>query len=235
MPTALVIGHSAKASLRRLGPWFNGQGLDYELRFGGDGLPDSLDGYAALVVLGGAPLPYEDDKFPWLPATRALTREALDRHIPMLGICLGGQLLAYVGGGTVEHRKFKPEHGITPITLDAAAADDPLFSVLPATFPMTENHVDHITSLPDEAVLLAHSDRSPVQGFRLGPNAWGLQFHPEISAANIAEWDADDIRDVEADGFPWAEVLDRDSRYDEENTRPSELFARRFADIVLGR
>lgn len=233
MPTALVIGHSKTAGLRRLGPWFNEQGLDYEVKFGGDGLPESLDGYAALIVLGGAPLPYEDDRFPWLPATRALTRQAIDGQIPMLGICLGGQLLAYVGGGTVEHRKLQPEHGITPITLDAAAADDPLFSVLPESFPMTENHVDHITSLPAEAVLLAHSDRSPVQGFRLGDRAWGLQFHPEVSAANIATWDADDIRDVEHDGFDWEEVLRRNAVYDAENTKLAEAFARRFADIVL--
>lgn len=233
--TALVVGHSKTAGLRRLGPWFNERGLDYEVRFGGDGLPDSLDGYAALIVLGGAPLPYEDDRFPWLPATRALTRQALDRHIPMLGICLGGQLLAYVGGGTVEHRKLKPEHGITPITLDAAAADDPLFSVLPQRFPMAENHVDHITALPSDAVPLAHSDRSPVQGFRLGDCAWGLQFHPEVSADNFAAWDQDDIQDVEHDGFDWNELLERNAGYDAENTRVSARFATRFADLVTER
>lgn len=230
---ALAIGHSKTASLRRLGHWFEQAGLDCAVAFGGDGLPERLDGYAALIVLGGAPMPNEDDRFPWLPQTRALTAQALERGIPMLGICLGGQLLAYTGGGRVEHRILRPEHGMTDITLTPQANEDNLFAVLPHRFPMAENHVDHITELPEDAVLLARSERSPVQGFRLGECAWGLQFHPEVSAGNIAAWGEDDRRDVEADGFVWDDVVRHAHEANTENEKLAQRFADRFAAICI--
>lgn len=230
---ALVIGHSKTASLRRLGPWLEQAGLGYELAFGGDGLPSGLDGYSALIVLGGAPMPNEDDRFPWLAQTRALSAQALEQGVPTLGICLGGQLLAYVGGGIVEHRKLQPEHGMTTITLEPAAAHDPLFIVLPQRIAMTENHVDHIIKLPEGAVLLAHSDRSPVQAFRLGTCAWGLQFHPEISAENIVSWDEDDQLGIEADGFVWDDIIRRAHEADAENATLAQRFAARFAAICV--
>ena len=233
-PTVLVVGHSRNASLRRLGDWFAERGLAHEMRFGGDGLPDSLDGYAGMVVLGGAPLPYEDDKFPWLPATRALARQAIDEDRPYLGLCLGGQLLAYTAGGTVEHRVLKPEHGMIEITALPAAAEDPLFSVLPEHFWMTEFHQDHITALPEGAIRLAETDRTPVQGFRLGTCQWGLQFHPEAAYANILDWDADDQAACERDGGPWSELVATAKAHDAENTSEAHAFATRFADLVLG-
>lgn len=232
-PVALVVGHSKTAALRRLGDWFHEAGLDHEVRFGGDGLPDTLDGYAALIVLGGAPLPFEDDRYPWLPATRRLAREAIDRDLPYLGLCLGGQLLAYVGGGTVEHRVLKPEHGMTEIELLPAAADDPLFSVLPQRFWMTEFHQDHITRLPEEAVRLACSARTPVQGFRLGSCQWGLQFHPEAGVENILAWDADDRAACECDGDPWDELVAVARAHEVENTRAAHDFALRFAELTI--
>ncbi|WP_314688795.1 type 1 glutamine amidotransferase [uncultured Bifidobacterium sp.] len=230
---ALVIGHSRTASLRRLGDWLAQRGLDHRLAFGPDGLPRSLSGYDALIVLGGAPLPDDDERYPWLPATRHLVSEALDESVPQLGICLGGQLLAYVGGGRVEHRILRPEHGMTEISVTSAAAGDALFSSLPDTFPMVENHVDHITALPADAVLLARSDRSPVQGFRLGDRAWGLQFHPEISEENVEHWDEDDRKAVRTDGFDWDEVVRHGREQDHANVDVARAFAWTFADICL--
>lgn len=230
---ALVIGHSRTASLRRLGGWFGQRGLDHRLIFGPDGLPTSLEGYDALVVLGGAPLPDDDERYPWLPATRALVSQALDESVPQLGICLGGQILAYVGGGRVEHRILRPEHGMTKIALAPEAASDELFSSLPDAFPMVENHVDHITRLPADAVLLARSDRSPVQGFRLGDHAWGVQFHPEVSEENVEGWDQDDRTAARADGFDWDEIVGRGRAEAAANVDAARGFAVRFADICM--
>lgn len=230
---ALVIGHSRTASLRRLGGWFAQRGLDHRLAFGPDGLPTSLKGYDALVVLGGAPLPDDDARYPWLPATRSLVAEAIDESVPQLGICLGGQILAYVGGGRVEHRVLRPEHGMTRISLTPEASSDPLFSSLPEAFPMVENHVDHITRLPADAALLARSDRSPVQGFRLGGRAWGLQFHPGMSEGNVEGWDDDDRAAVRADGFDWDEVVRRGRADASANVDAARGFAWRFADICM--
>jgi GMP synthase-like glutamine amidotransferase len=207
--------------------------VECDVVFGGDGLPDDLDGYSALIVLGGAPMPNEDDRYPWLPQTRALKAQALERRIPTLGICLGGQMLAYVGGGTVEHRKLEPEHGMTDITLTPEAKNDPLFIVFPPHFPMTENHMDHITKLPEGAVLLGHSKRAPVQAFRLGACAWGLQFHPEVSTDDILAWDADWQRHVEADGFVWDDIVSRAHEADEENAKLAQRLASRFAAICV--
>ncbi|MCI1832295.1 MAG: type 1 glutamine amidotransferase [Bifidobacterium sp.] len=228
---ALVIGHSPTASLRRFGPWLGESGVACTLVHGADGLPRSLDGYDALIVLGGAPMPDDDEHYPWLAQTRTLIAQGLERHTPMLGICLGGQLIAYARGGRVQHRVLPPEHGMTEITRDASAADDPLFSILPGTFPMAENHVDHITRLPQEAILLAHSDRTPIQGFRIGPCAWGIQFHPEVAYGNIATWDSEERNSVRADGFDWDELIGSARAHDDENTAVSHRFARRFADI----
>lgn len=230
---ALVIGHSRMSSLRRLGDWFAQKGLDHRLIFGPDGLPTSLKGYDALVVLGGAPLPDDDERYPWLPSTRSLVSQALDESVPQLGICLGGQILAYVGGGRVEHRRLRPEHGMTEIALAPGAGSDDLFSSMPDTFPMVENHVDHITRLPDDAVLLARSDRSPVQGFRLGDHAWGVQFHPEASEENVEDWDENDRESVRADGFDWDEVVRRGRERAAVNVDAARCLAQRFADICM--
>lgn len=230
---ALVIGHSRTASLRRLGSWFAQRGLDHRLIFGPDGLPTSLEGYDALVVLGGEPLPDDDERYPWLPATRMLVSQALDESVPQLGICLGGQILAYVGGGRVEHRMLPPEHGMTEITLAPGAGTDDLFSSLPDAFPMVENHVDHIIKLPAGAVLLARSGRSPVQGFRLGDHAWGVQFHPEVAERNVEGWDENTRKSVRADGFDWNEVVRRGRERADANVDASRRLAQRFADICV--
>lgn len=229
----LVIGHSKTATLRRLGDWFAQDGLDADVVFGGDGLPDDLRGYSGMMVLGGAPLPYQDDAYPWLPATRALTREAIDKDLPYLGICLGGQLLAYTAGGRVERRVYQPERGMTELSVLSVAAEDPLFSVLPQRFWMAENHQDHITALPEGAVCLAHSERTPVQGFRIGTCQWGLQFHPEVAAENIRQWDAESQAECAADGFAWPDVLATAEQHDQENTAVARRFADRFARLVL--
>lgn len=235
MSHALVIGHDTHASLRRLAPWFAEYGLGGSIVFGANGLPRSLDGYDALIVLGGAPLPDDDKHYPWLPATRKLIGEALARHMPMLGICLGGQLLAYTAGGRVERRKFQPEHGMTDIEATQAAASDPLFPVMPRHYIMAENHIDHITALPDNAVLLAHSKRTAVQAFRIGPCAWGLQFHPEIAQADIERWDAQQKADIEDDGFDWNQVMAYGRREDRDNTAAARRLACSFAAICTHR
>lgn len=233
MPRALVIGHNPHASLRRVGCWFKQSGLDSEIIFGADGLPQTLHGYDALIVLGGAPLPDDDEHYPWLPATRMLIRDAIDKRIPMLGICLGSQLLAYTAGGRVERRKLKPEHGMTPIEADHAAATDPLLGVLPHSYIMAENHIDHITALPADAILLAHSQRTPVQAFRIGPCAWGLQFHPEIAQTDIEQWDARQQADIKADGFDWNRIVDDGRRADAGNTADARRLAYRFAELCM--
>ena len=188
MTRVLVVQNSPMSGVRRFGDWWRDDGLELDVRPGADGLPESLEGYDGLVLFGGGFLPSDDASAPWLPAERALAREALAAGIPTLGICLGGQLLAAVADGAVEGRHGRPERGSTTIETTDAAADDALFADIPRQISMIENHEDSITALPAGAVLLASSADHTNQAFRLGAAAWGLQFHPEVGAADLAAW-----------------------------------------------
>lgn len=229
-PKVLVIVNSTSSAPRRLLPWLEEHGVTPVVQVGADGLPETLDGYAGLVMLGGGLMPDDDDRAPWLPAERVLAAEAIAADIPTLGICLGGQLLAHVAGGEVKAKFGTPEVGMTTIAANDAGSQDAVLSSLNPAGPMVENHQDRITALPPEAELLASSEACEIQAFRLGQHVRGLQFHPEASAENVASWDADEI---EAKGIS-AEQLVADARSkDADNTSRSAALVRGFADEVL--
>jgi GMP synthase (glutamine-hydrolysing) len=140
----------------------------------------SLDGFDALVVLGGPQAAYSDTDFPSRRSELATIREALRRDIPVLGICLGGQLLAIAAGGR-GYRRETPEIGWLPVTLSAAGRQDPLFQGCTPTFTPRQKHFDSF-EMPPGAVRLASSEACEEQGFRLGRHTWGVQFHFEMSA-----------------------------------------------------
>ncbi|MEU0955786.1 methyltransferase domain-containing protein [Streptomyces niveus] len=139
--------------------------------------PDGLDGVAALVVMGGPMSAYSDDGFPTRTAEVALLRRALEAEVPVLGICLGAQLLAVAAGGDAYAGTGK-QVGWGRVGLSTEADRDPLFAGLPASLGVLHWH-DDTMSLPAGAVTLASCARYPVQAFRAGSSAWGLQFHLE--------------------------------------------------------
>lgn len=155
-----------------------------------EGVPS--DDADAVIVLGGGMHPDEDDRHGWLrPELRYLERQ-LERGTPLLGVCLGSQLIARAAGARV-FRADEPEVGWLPVELTDAAAADPVASALPERFDAFQWH--HYThGLPDGAVELARS-RVCLQAFRLG-NAWGVQFHPEVRAEQVESWLAEDPDDV---------------------------------------
>ncbi|WBO66330.1 type 1 glutamine amidotransferase [Streptomyces camelliae] len=189
--TALVVQNTPYGGPERWGDWLAEGGVRVEVVRGdvGEALPARL-AHDALIVLGGAYLPDDDERAPWLPAVRALMSQALDRNVPVFGICLGGQMLAQVAGGRVAAEHGEPEFGSTALTLLPDAAQDPLFAGLPTRPTAMENHVDAIVRLPDGARWLASSERCPYQAFRVGQAAWGVQFHPEIGPDRIPHWPA---------------------------------------------
>ena len=154
------------------------------------GVPD--EGADAAIVLGGAMHPDQEDRHPWLaPELRFLERE-LERRTPLLGICLGSQLIARAAGARV-FRAAEPEVGWLEVELTENGSGDPVAAALPQRFDAFQWH--HYThDLPEGAVELA---RSPVctQAFRLG-RAWGVQFHPEVRGDQVESWLADDPDDV---------------------------------------
>lgn len=157
-----------------------------------DGVP--TDAADAVIVLGGAMHPDEEEQHGWLCPELEYLRELLDRGTPLFGVCLGSQLIARAAGATV-FRSSEPEVGWLPVELTDAAAGDPVAASLPERFDAFQWH--HYThDLPAGAVELARS-RVCTQAFRLG-SAWGVQFHPEVRAAQVEAWlteDPDDVAD----------------------------------------
>lgn len=152
-------------------------------------LPIPLEDLEGVIVLGGQMGVHDEEQFPFLRRVKALLRELLLRQTPVLGICLGGQLLAEAAGAVVTSHSCG-ERGALSVELTAAATRDPLFSGLENPLPVYQWHDDSF-ALPAGADLLAASDRCPCQGFRLG-KAWGLQFHPEISRHIMLSWCRDE-------------------------------------------
>ncbi|MGY0021836.1 type 1 glutamine amidotransferase [Streptomyces sp. YJ-C3] len=229
----LVVQHTRSGGPGRVGTWLREAGVETRVLrpYDGEAVPEHLDG-RPLVVLGGGFLPDDDERAPWLPATRSLVSQALADATPFLGICLGGQLLAQVAGGVVRAEHGRPEYGSTAIRLRPEADRDPLLHGLGATVPAIERHVDAITELPPGAVWLASSDDCPHQAFRVGASAWGVQFHPEADADRIAGWDRDQLaaRGVDRDRIHARAVADEDAA-----VAAWSRFTRRFAQVCRAR
>jgi GMP synthase-like glutamine amidotransferase len=149
----------------------------------GETVPDLRD-YDAVIFAGGE---YRPDEFeePFFQVERERIFEALEANVPILGICLGHQLLAYWLGGEVKTGRW--EIGWLPVTMTAAGGADPLLAGIESTFHAFLWHGDQITRLPKEAVLLASSEKCRVQAYRLGSHpVWGVQFNPQYDPV-IAE------------------------------------------------
>ena len=146
--------------------------------------PRPLGDYAALIVLGGDQNVCEQDRFPYLTDELALLRDWLPGGRPVLGVCLGAQLLAQAAGGQVV-RAGSRELGWLDVELLPAAAEDPLLGFAPQHVTALQWH-SYAVDPPPGATVLASSRVCP-QAFRLG-DAWGVQFHPEVDASILRGW-----------------------------------------------
>ncbi len=152
----------------------------------GDVLPAHHD-IGAAIVLGGAMGVHDTDRYPFLLDVSRFIREAVEREVPLLGICLGGQLLASTLGGRVTAASLYGERGTLPTFLTKEGAADPLFDGVSAEFVTFQWHNDSFET-PPGGVLLASSSACPQQAFRYRRNAWGTQFHPEVNRAIVDLW-----------------------------------------------
>jgi GMP synthase (glutamine-hydrolysing) len=226
----LVIENSDSSTLRQFKDWWREDGLDVDVvRAHSDPLP-SLDGYDALVMLGGPMMPDAVERAPWLAREREIASEAVLDGLPTLGICLGGQLLAQISGGEVTARYGQTERGSTGLNVLAAAGDDPLLHGLPELVFAIENHEDAITQLPPTAIRLMSSERYENQAFRIGQSAWGLQFHPEADADSVARWDRETLI---SQGVDPDQVIERARANEPASGAIWREFARRFSAVVM--
>jgi GMP synthase (glutamine-hydrolysing) len=147
--------------------------------------PRSIDDYDAVLVLGGAMHADQDDHHPWLRDENLFIQRLLDRHVPLLGVCLGAQLIARAAHAAV-YPASQPEIGWVGVERTEAAGDDPLLRTFPARFPAFQWHY-YTYELPGGAVELATSSVC-TQAFRLGECTWGIQFHAEVTADQVRTW-----------------------------------------------
>jgi GMP synthase (glutamine-hydrolysing) len=148
--------------------------------------------YDGVVVLGGAMNVDEGDRHGWIAEEEALLRELLEREVPLLGLCLGGQLLA-AAAGAQPRRASRPEIGWHRVEVTPEGRDDPLLSPLAPHFEAFQWH-SYEFPLPPGAIPLARSEVC-LQACRLGNRTWAIQFHPEVSRADALHW----VDDYEAD------------------------------------
>lgn len=187
-PKILVFQHVPYEPLGTLDPLLKDAGFRIRyVNFGRE--PESrpsLEKYEALIILGGPMNADEIDRHPNLVTEVEIIREALDRDMSILGICLGAQLLGKALGGSVA-RLGEREIGWYDVELTGAGESDPVLSNFAATQEVFQWHEDGV-ELPPGAVLLASSDACNVQAFRYGEHAYGFQFHLEVDPSLINRW-----------------------------------------------
>jgi GMP synthase-like glutamine amidotransferase len=148
----------------------------------------ALQKFDLMVVMGGPMDVWQEDIYPWLAPEKAAIRNwVMDFGRPFLGICLGHQLLAAAIGGTVRLMN-RPEIGLGEVSLTHAGARDPLFAGFAARVETFQWHGAEVSQLPAGAEILAENSLCPIQAFRWGPHAYGLQYHVEITDSTVGEW-----------------------------------------------
>ena len=161
----------------------------------GEPLPAPPAEFDAIAVFGGGMNVRDTDRLPWMRAEVELLRDALQLGVPVLGVCLGAQLLATAAGAEIR-RSPSPEIGWFDVARCFEGERDPIFAGLPARFLAYEWH-SYAFALPAGSVELARSAACP-QAFRLGETAWGVQFHPEVVPEIVREWALDYESDADA-------------------------------------
>lgn len=232
-PRVLAVEHEQDAGPEMFGQWLTAAGVRVDVcrPYAGEELPDHIEP-GGLMVLGGSMGACDDDEVPWLARVRRLLAEATARGRPVLGICLGAQMLAVAMGGHVEPSRSGGELGLRKIDLNYESRKDPLFAGMPSPAEAAQWHDDEITELPRGALLLASSATCSVQAFRMGERSWGVQFHPEASGAVMQAWaDAESALPpprLAAIKLAIAEVAQAEDRLFDQ----WRGFAERFAQIV---
>ncbi len=203
MPKILSIQNISCETLGTLEQMFRSDGFEIEkVDAQQDGaLPTTSRAYAAVVILGGPMAVY--DNLPYLQKEQDLIKDAIKNNTPVLGICLGSQLIAQAAGGKVYKGK-KKEIGWSSVYVTPASSNDIFRGVTDKTIRVFQWHGDTY-DLPSNAKMLAYSDLYP-QAFRIG-SAVGIQFHLEVDRAMIESWIREYNAEVKAEKIEPANIL----------------------------
>ncbi|TYC51545.1 type 1 glutamine amidotransferase [Rhodobacterales bacterium] len=203
--TILVIENYPDTGLGLLGRVAAASGHEWtSVRAGqGEMVPQTAGDFRALVVLGGVQNALADEDYPFLPDVCGLIRDFHRKDLPVLGICLGSQLIARAfGGGNVLGRPV--EFGWREVTPTSEGDRDPVLKVLGRGVAQFHWHSDTVT-LPHEAVHLAQSGMTPIQAFRMGRATYAIQFHFETGLEEARHWSKAFADEIAAHTPDWQE------------------------------
>jgi len=164
----------------------SGHQLEIARLYEGESVPGSLSGYDGLLVMGG-PMSANDLQLPYIRDEIALLKVAIENDFPLLGFCLGAQLLAKAAGAEVIPSPVR-ELGWHPVFPTELSNDDPLFSSMSRPWLHVFQWHGETFTLPEQATLLATHPAVPNQAFRIGSSQYGLQFHIEVGSEIINAW-----------------------------------------------
>src|ERR671919_382215 len=191
-----------------------------------DPIPQSAVEFSAIILLGGPMSVY--DGIPYLRKEQFLIKDAFRRNIPVLGVCLGSQLIAGALGGTV-FRGAKKEIGWYDVKITDKGLDNLFKGLKKKELRVFQWHGDTYT-LPPDAVALAYSDLFP-QAFRIG-SAYGLQFHLEVTKEMIREWTEEYRNEIRREGIELKKIKPRNRNEIQELNKKCKLVWSNFSDII---
>lgn len=185
---ALILQNASGEGPGIISHFLDCRGWDYEtiFLFRGEGISSTWNTYDLLMVFGGPMNVYEEDSYPYLAQETRIIRQALSKGMPLLGFCLGAQLMAKASGARV-FKGHKKEIGWYRAKLTNEGEMDPFLKTFPKEFPVFQWHGDTF-DLPEKSVRLAYSDNYMNQAMRIGSLGYGFQFHFEITSQMIKEW-----------------------------------------------
>jgi len=213
MPTVYILQHIHCETPGLISDYLQeaGIGVRFVKTFEGQPVPSEMIDAAGLVIMGGPMSAYDHERLPFLLDEQRLIENALRVEKPILGICLGSQLLAATLGAEVKSGT-KKEIGWHRLRLTEAAAEDPLWAGVQAQFTAFHWHGD-VFDLPQGTISLASSELTPCQAFRYSDAAYGLLFHMEVTQKILNAMVAEFLEELDAENIASASITQQSENY----------------------
>lgn len=191
--------------------------------------PASIEEYDGILSMGALASVSDEADHPWMQNERRMMEQALDRKIPVLGVCFGAQILAAAAGG--EFRRSPQEAiGWCTVDMEPEAVDDPLFAGLGSQFHAFQYHYDTFTQ-PNNSTILGRSG-DIIEAYRVGEHAWGIQFHIEANPAVVYAWLGTYRHEMDAAGVDIEQMRELTATYADDYREKALGMATAFAQQV---